>query len=96
MSINRWMDKDVVPINNGISLIHKEEWKPFAATGIIIAIIILHEVGQRQVWYHICGIWKNDTTELIYRTEIKLDLENKHMVTERESWGWRDKLEGWD
>ena len=33
-------------------------------------------------WFSlVCGIWKTDTSELIYKTEIDSDIENKFMVT---------------
>ena len=62
ISINRWMDKDVVHIYNGILLSHKKEGKmPFAATWMQLEIIILSEVSQNEKdKYHmillICGI----------------------------------------
>ena len=48
---------------------------PFAATRIDLESIILSEVSQRrQISQNICGIFyveskKNDTNELIYKTE---------------------------
>ena len=44
---------------------------------------------ERQISYDITYMWnlKNDTNELIYKTENRLtDLENKLMVTEGERW----------
>ena len=38
---------------------------------------------------------KNDTNELIYKTERITELENKFMVTKGEG-AWRDKLGVWD
>ena len=47
---------------------------PFAATWMDLEIIILSEVNhrKRQISYGITYIWnlKNDTNELIYKTEI--------------------------
>ena len=48
---------------------------PFATTRIDLEIIILSEVSQTEKdKYHmislICRIYKNDTNELIYKTEI--------------------------
>ena len=56
------------------SAIKKNEIIPFAATGMDLEIIILSEVSQTEKdKYHmislICGIQKNDTNELIYKTE---------------------------
>ena len=49
---------------------------PFAATWMDLDIVILSEVSQTEKdKYHmilrICGIYKNGTNELIYKTEIK-------------------------
>ena len=35
----------------------------------------------------ICGIFKNDTNELIYKTEVDPQTENKFMVTKRGTGG---------
>ena len=70
---------------------------PFAATWMELEIIILNEVSRTEKdKYHvislICGILKNNTNELIYKTEI--DIENKLMVKGKK-WG-RNKLVVWD
>ena len=39
---------------------------------------------------------KNDTNELIYKTNIFRDIEDKLMVTKGESGGGRDRLGVWD
>ena len=49
---------------------------PFAATWMDLEIVILSEISQTQKdKYHmislICGILKNGTNELIYKTEIE-------------------------
>ena len=54
--------------------IKKNEIMPFAATWMDLEIIILSEVSQTEKdKYHMisltCGIYKNDTNELIYKTE---------------------------
>ena len=53
------------------SAIKKNEIMPFAATWMDLKIIILSEVGQRQISYDIAYMWnlKYDTNELIYKTE---------------------------
>ena len=40
----------------------------------------------------ISGILKNSTNELIYKTEIVADIENKLMITKKECGLGRDKL----
>ena len=62
---------------------------PFAATWMDLEIIILSELSQiEKDKYHmislICGLLKNDTNELIYKTEIDSHTVNKFMVTKGE------------
>ena len=50
---------------------------PFAATQMVLEIVILSEVSQtKKDKYHrislVCGIFLNGTNELIYKTEIEL------------------------
>ena len=57
------------------STIKTNEIIPFGATWMDLEIVILSEVSQTEKnKYHmtflICGIQKNDTNELIYKTEI--------------------------
>ena len=55
-----------------------------------LEIIKLSEVRQRQtniIWYHLYGNLKYDTNELIYKTEIDSDIENKLMVAKGEMGG---------
>ena len=59
------------------SAIKKNEIVPFAATWMDVEIVILSKVSQiEKDRYHmimlICGILKNGTNELIYKTEIEL------------------------
>ena len=61
------------------SAIKMNEIMPFAAIWMDLEIIILSEVSQKEKdKYHmislICGISKNDTDELIYKTEIDLQM----------------------
>ena len=52
----------------------------FATTWMDLEIIILSEVRQRKtniIRYHIHGILKNNTNELIYKTETFIDIEKK-------------------
>ena len=55
------------------SAIKKNKIMPFTAIWMDLEIVILSEVSQTQKdKYHIsliCGILKNDTNELIYKTE---------------------------
>ena len=54
------------------SAIKKNEIMPFAATWLDLESIILSEVRQRQIQYHVTYMWKlkkNDTNELINKTE---------------------------
>ena len=56
------------------SAIKKNEVMPFVATWMNLEVIILNEVSQSEYKYMIsliCGIWKNDTNEFIYKTEIE-------------------------
>ena len=64
---------------------------PFAATWMDLEIIILSEVRERQISYDITHVWnlilKNDTNELIYKTETDLQIiKNKFMFTKGETW----------
>ena len=57
-----------------------------------LEVIILSEVKsdkERQISYNIIYMWnqKNDTNELIYKTETDSDIENKLMVTKGERGG---------
>ena len=61
----------MVHICNGILAIKKNGIMPFAATWMYLEIIILSALRERQISYHITYMWnlKNDTDELIYKTE---------------------------
>ena len=43
----------------------------------------------------ICGIYENDTNEIIYETNRFIDIDNTLMVT-KGNWWWRGNLGGWD
>ena len=73
------MDKEdevYIYIMEYYSAIKKNEITPFVATWVDLEIIIQSEVSQAEKdKYHmislICGILKNDTNELIYKTETQ-------------------------
>ena len=44
----------------------------------------------------ICGIWKNGTDELIYRTEIETQMQRTNLWIPRGDEGWWDELGDWD
>ena len=73
MSINRAMDKeDVIHVYNGILLSHKKEWNN-AICSNMDGPRDYHTKSDReiQISYDITYMWnlKNDTNELIYKTE---------------------------
>ena len=77
------MDKeDMVHICHGILLSHKKERMPFVATWMGLEMIIVNKVRKtNSIWHHLYAESKNDTNELIYKTEIDSDIENKFIVT---------------
>ena len=72
----------------------KNEIMPFASTWMDLEIIVLSEVSQTKaniIWYRLyveSKKKKNDTNELIYKTDRLTDLENELMVIRGE--GGRD------
>ena len=66
--------------------IKTKEIMPFAATWMDLEIIILSETEKTNDTTYTWNL-KNDTNELINKTEILTDLENKLMFT-RERRGW--------
>ena len=98
MSIDRWMDKDMVYLYSEILLSHKKnEILPFAATRMDLEIIILSEASQTEKdKYHmislICRILKKKWYRGVYiqnRNRCK-DIENKHGYQRGK--GERDKV----
>ena len=80
--------------------IKKNKIKSLAVTWMDLEIIVLNEVNPTEkdntIWYHFyVESKKNDTNELIYKTERLTDFKNKLIVPKGKSWGW-DKLDVWD
>ena len=77
MSINRGMDEEYVIYitREYYSAIKRNEIMPFATTWMDLEIVILSEISQiqRQIPYDItyCRIFKNVTSEFIYKSEIE-------------------------
>ena len=65
------------------SAVVKNETTPFAATRMDLEMIILSEVIQRQIppTTHRWNLKKNDTNELINKTETNSHTSKKPMVT---------------
>ena len=94
MSINRWMDKDVVHIYNEILLSYKKEWNNTICSNTEGSrdyhIKWSKSYKGRQISSDITYLWnlKNDRNELIYKTNRLTDIGNKFMVTKGEKeWG---------
>ena len=70
---------------------------PFTATWIDLEIIILNEVGERQI-YDSTYMWnlKNDTDELTYKTETDSQTQKTNLWLPKEKRVGRDKLGVWD
>ena len=68
----------------------------FAATWMDLEIIILSEVRERQISYDITYMWnlKNDTHELIYKTETDSQTYKTNLWLPTGK-GGRDKLGVW-
>ena len=56
-----------------------------------LEIIIQNEVSQQTLIWLICEIWKDDTDELIYKTETDSQTYRTDLWLPKES-GGRDKL----
>ena len=74
---------------------------PFAATWMDLEMIIISEVSQTEKDKHhmisiICGLLKNDTNELIYKTETDSQTQRTDLwFPRRREWGnlWIGNLE---
>ena len=64
---------------------------PFAATWMDLEIIILSEISQRKArtpLYHLyVESKKNDTNELIYKTEIDSQTQKTNLWLPKQKWG---------
>ena len=73
--------------------------KYIAITWMDLEIITLREVRERQISYDITYTWndtKNDTNELIYKTEIDSQTQKTNLWLPKGKGGGRDKLGVWD
>ena len=70
MSINRWMDKDVVYLYSGLLLSHKEGWNDVIFSNMF-ATRDYHTKWNQEEEYHITYMWnlKHDTNGRKYKTE---------------------------
>ena len=77
------------PTQWNITQPQKNEIMLYAATWMDLELIILSEVRERQISYDnaIGGILKNDTNELIYKTEIDPQTEKINSWLPKEKWG---------
>ena len=101
LSVHRRMDKGDIHIYNGILLSHKKnKIMSCAATCTDLEIIILSEVSQIEkkciIQYHICGIFKNDTNEPIYKTETNSQTLKINLPLPKVQMGKRGGLGVWN
>ena len=95
MSMDRWVDKDLLLLYNGILFSHKHEWNNAICSNMhgprdYHTKWILSD-RRRQISYDITYIWnlKNDTDELFYKIEIEVtDVESK--LTVINAWGEKE------
>ena len=82
------------------SAIKKNEIMPFAATWLDLEFIILSEVSQTEEDKYMISLiyWtkKNDTNELIYKTETDLQTWKTNLWLPKGKDEGRNKLGGWD
>ena len=80
---------------NGVLLGHEEDWSNAICSNINGPRD--YQARERQVSYAITHMWdlilKNNTNELIHKTEILTDIENK-LIPKEKPWG-RHKSGGW-
>ena len=85
ISINRWMNKEVVVyIYTGILLSHKKKWSNSICSNMdgprdYHTFSEVSQAEKDKLSYDISYMWnlkKNDTNELIYKTEIDSDIES--------------------
>ena len=102
MSIDRGRDKeDMVHIYYGILLNHQKEWNNAIGSNMD-AVRNYHTKLARQrktniIWYYLYVESREiNANELIYKTEIYSDTENKLMVTERGRKDKKYKIRVWD
>ena len=50
---------------------------------------------ERHIWHHLYAESKNDASEVIYKTEMDSDIENKLTVIKREGSGGIIRNLGW-
>ena len=84
------MDKeDVLHIYNGILLSHKKEWNS-AICSNVDEPRDYHDKSDKEKHHMlslVCGILKNDTNELIYKTEIDSQISKTNLWLAKGKWG---------
>ena len=101
MSIDRWMDKDVAHIYNGILLSHKKEWNNAICSNMDATRDYHTKWSKRGKDKYmislICGIQKIIQMNLFTKQKQTHRCKKKTpMVTKGERGGGRDKLGVWD
>ena len=80
------------------SAIKKNEIMPFATTWVGLEIIIIRETEKTNIiWYHLhAESKKNDTNEIIYKTEIDSQTQKTNLRLPKGKLGGTDKLGVWN